>query len=101
MVPRMVWVSRHSGKQSLFRPHCSGCDLAHDVSAKSYAMWLYRLELPRLFHERVDLASGGRPCGQYVIAATDDNVVCEHAELIGKEPRGKWGLWRYPTNTCS
>ena len=50
-------------------------------------MWLYRLELPRLSHERVDLASGGRPCGEYVIAATDNNVVCEHAELIGKEPR--------------
>ena len=33
MVSRMVWVSRHSGRQSLFRPHCSGCDLAHDVSA--------------------------------------------------------------------
>ena len=33
MVPRMVWVSRHAGRQSLFRPHCSGCDLAHDVSA--------------------------------------------------------------------
>ena len=75
--------------------------LAHDVSAKSYAMWLYRLELPRLSHERVDLASGGRPCGEYVIAATDNNVVCEHAELIGKEPRGNWGLWRYATNTCS
>ena len=33
MMSRMVWVSRHSGRQSLFRPHCSGCDLAHDVSA--------------------------------------------------------------------
>ena len=27
MVPRMVWVSRHSGKQSLFRHHRSGCVL--------------------------------------------------------------------------
>ena len=27
MVPRMVWVSRHSGRQSLFRRHLSGCVL--------------------------------------------------------------------------
>ena len=27
MVPRMIWVSRHSGKQSLFRHHRSGCVL--------------------------------------------------------------------------
>ena len=44
MVPRMVWVSRHSGKQSLFRHRRSGfcwqrsrslasTDLVHDASA--------------------------------------------------------------------
>ena len=33
MVPRMVRLAGFAGKRSSFRPHCSGCDLAHDVSA--------------------------------------------------------------------
>ena len=85
---------------SLLVPDEIGC-LAHDTSTKSYAMWLYRLNLPHLFHQRVDLIAGGTPCGPYVIATVDKNVVCEHAELVGEEPRGTWGLWRYPADSCS
>ena len=33
MVPRMVRLAGFAGKRSSFRPHCSGCGLAHDVSA--------------------------------------------------------------------
>jgi hypothetical protein len=74
--------------------------LSHDASAKSYAMWLYRLELPGMQHRRVHLAAGQQPCGGYVIAGTDALNDCDGAELLATEPRAQWGLWRYPTQSC-
>jgi hypothetical protein len=74
--------------------------LAHDISTKSYAMWLYRLELPRIEHQRVDLGTGAVPCGNYVIAGEDALNFCNGAEMIAKEPRANWGLWTYPPEGC-
>jgi hypothetical protein len=80
-------------------PEETSC-LSHDASAKSYAMWLYRLELPEMQHRRVHLAAGQQPCGGYVIAGTDALNDCDGAELLATEPRAQWGLWRYPTQSC-
>ena len=80
-------------------PNDVGC-LAHDSSTKSYAMWLYRLELPDIHHQRVNLSAGGQPCGQYVVAETKTLVHCGDAELIEIEPRANWGLWKYPQQGC-
>ena len=76
-----------------------GC-LAHDSSAKSYAMWLYRLELPDIHHQRVNLSAGEQPCGQYVVADTKTLVHCGDAKLAAIEPRANWGLWKYPRQGC-
>ena len=81
-------------------PEASGC-LSHDTSTKSYAMWLYRLELPELEHQRVRLDAGEQPCGRYVIADSDALTECQGAQLLAAEPRARWGLWLYPTNGCS
>lgn len=75
--------------------------LAHDSSTKSYAMWLYRLQLPNIDHRRVDLTTGGLPCGPYVVAGSEALNDCPTAELVGIEPRANWGLWRYPRQACS
>ena len=75
--------------------------LAHDISSKPYAMWLYRLELPDMRHQRVNLAAGEEPCGNYVIAATDALDDCIDATLLIAEPLATWGLWRYPSNGCA
>jgi hypothetical protein len=80
-------------------PDDTAC-LAHDASTKSYAMWLYRLQLPEMHHRRVDLAADGEPCGNYVIAATDALDDCDEATLLATEPRAEWGLWYYPTQAC-
>lgn len=74
--------------------------LAHDSSTKSYAMWLYRLELPDIHHQRVNLSAGEQPCGQYVVADTKTLVHCGDAELTATEPRANWGLWKYPQQGC-
>ena len=74
--------------------------LGHDASAKSYALWLYRLELPDIHHRRVDLAANDEPCSSYVVAADDALVDCPDAELLGTEPQAKWGLWYYPKQGC-
>ena len=74
--------------------------LAHDVSSKHYSLWLYRLYLPKIEHQRVDLQKGTAPCGNYVIAGTEALKFCEGAEMITKEPRASWGLWTYPTQGC-
>lgn len=75
--------------------------LAHDSSVKSYAMWLYRLELPDIHHRRLDLSVSQQPCGQYVVAEVTALVACGGAELVGTEPRANWGLWKYPTQGCN
>lgn len=74
--------------------------LAHDISAKHYSLWLYRLELPEVEHKRVNLASGAAPCGNHVIAGTEALKFCDAAEMVIKEPRANWGLWTYPTQGC-
>jgi hypothetical protein len=74
--------------------------LAHDISTKRYSMWLYRLELPLIEHQRVNLGTGSVPCGNYVIAGVDALKFCNGAEMIAKEPRASWGLWTYPPKGC-
>ena len=74
--------------------------LAHDASTKHYSLWLYRLQLPKIEHQRVDLEKGSAPCSRYVIAGTEALKFCEGAEMITKEPRASWGLWTYPTQGC-
>ena len=80
-------------------PEATNC-LSHDQSAKSYALWLYRLELPRVLHRRVDLSKGQAPCDQYVIADVGLTTDCAAVKLLAKEPRANWGLWLYPTKGC-
>ena len=80
-------------------PQTAVC-LAHDRSVKSYAMWLYQLELPKISHRRVDLATGEKPCGKYVVADRKSLADCTEAQLVGSEPRSKWGLWVYPSEGC-
>jgi hypothetical protein len=74
--------------------------LSHDATAKSYALWLYRLELPDIRHERINLQGGTNPCGRYVIATPDATARCKDATLLADEPRAQWALWRYPKNGC-
>tara|TARA_Y100000588_G_C14004452_1_gene817139 strand:+ start:199 stop:675 length:477 start_codon:yes stop_codon:yes gene_type:complete len=80
-------------------PEATTC-LAHDSSSKHYAMWLYRLELPAVQHQRLDLSAGSTPCGSYVIADIDALKSCEGAQMIIQEPRASWGLWQYPSEGC-
>ena len=80
-------------------PDDANC-LAHDTSTKSYALWLYRLELPKMQHRRINLAAGDKPCGNYVIAAADALSECVEAKLLATERRAKWGLWHYPPQGC-
>jgi hypothetical protein len=83
-----------------FVPEETKC-LSHDDSVKGYAIWLYRLQLPETHHGRIDLDAGEKPCGGYVIADADALIECGGAELLADEPRGTWGLWKYPTQGCS
>jgi hypothetical protein len=81
-------------------PKTSGC-LAHDASTKTYALWLYRLQLPELQHRRVNVAGGEKPCSSYVVA--DDHVMstsCPSAQRLGTEPRATWAMWHYPPDGC-
>ena len=76
--------------------------LAHDrTSVPDYALWLYRLELPHIAHERVRLATGGTPCSELVIAHDDLALRCTNARHLIDEPAGKWALWRLPGRTCT
>ena len=74
--------------------------LSHDNSVKSYAIWLYKLELPQIEHRRVDLSKGQRPCDRYVIADISLVDTCVGATLVHKEPRASWGLIVYPEQGC-
>lgn len=82
-----------------FVPSSTMC-LAHDATAKNYALWLYRLELPNMKHRRVDLLSGGEPCSAYVIASKSGIENCHDAKMLAAEPRAVWGLWQYPGKDC-
>ena len=81
-------------------PDAVSC-LSHDVSAKSYALWLYRLQLPDIDHVRVDIAAGEKPCSNYVVATDQLRTHCPEAKMLGDEPRGKWSMWEYPAQSCS
>lgn len=72
--------------------------LAHDNSqVPSYARWLYAMQLPSLVHQRVSLERKQSPCSSLIIATTKGTAMVERgAELLGKEPRGSWGLWQLP-----
>ena len=74
--------------------------LTHDSSAKSYALWLYRLQLPSVQHLRIDVSGGTPPCGELVVASKTAFELCLEAQLLAAEPRGGWGLWRYPREGC-
>lgn len=76
--------------------------LAHDrTSVPDYALWLYRLELPEIAHERVRLDAGDRPCSEMVIANDDLARRCLNARHLVDEPAGRWGLWRLPGRECA
>lgn len=81
-------------------PESAQC-LAHDASTKSYALWLYRLELPEIRHQRLNIANGDKPCGRYVVATDDILARCGNAKRLGAEPQAKWSMWLYPSVGCS
>ena len=75
--------------------------LAHDrTSVPDYALWLYRLELPEIVHERVTLNAGDRPCSELVIADDDLAQRCTNARHLIDEPAASWALWRLPGRRC-
>ena len=75
--------------------------LAHDrTSVPDYALWLYRLELPEVAHERVRLDAGDRPCSELVIADDDLAQRCTNARHLVDEPSASWALWHLPERTC-
>ena len=75
--------------------------LAHDRSSvPEYALWLYRLELPEIAHERVRLDAGDRPCSELVIAHDDLAQRCTNARHLVGEPAASWALWHLPERTC-
>ena len=75
--------------------------LAHDLtSVPEYALWLYRLELPEITHERVQLEAGDRPCSELVIAHDDLAQRCTNARHLVDEPAASWALWHLPERTC-
>ncbi len=75
--------------------------LAHDrTSVPEYALWLYRLELPEIAHERVRLDAGDRPCSELVIAHDDLAQRCTNARHLVDEPAASWALWHLPERTC-
>ncbi|WP_419943803.1 hypothetical protein [Candidatus Poriferisodalis sp.] len=78
-------------------PRC----LAHDrTSVPDYALWLYRLELPEIAHERVELNAGGHPCSELVIADDDLPERCANARHLVDEPAASWALWHLPEGRC-
>ena len=75
--------------------------LAHDRSSvPEYALWLYRLELPEITHERVQLEAGDRPCSELVIAHDDLAQRCTNARHLVDEPAASWALWHLPERIC-
>ena len=75
--------------------------LAHDRSSvPDYALWLYRLEVPEIAHERVRLNAGGTSCSELVIADDDLAQRCTNARHLVDEPAASWALWHLPGRTC-
>ncbi len=75
--------------------------LAHDrASVPEYALWLYRLELPEIDHERVELDDGDRLCSELVVAHDDLAQRCTNARRLVDEPAASWALWHLPERTC-
>ena len=75
--------------------------LAHDrTEVPDYALWLYRLELPQISHERVDITIGDRPCSTMVIAHDDLTARCSNARHLVDEPAASWALWHLPEGRC-
>ncbi len=75
--------------------------LAHDqTSMPDYALWLYRLEVPEIAHERVHLNDGSTSCSELVVA--DDDLVqrCTNARRLVDEPAASWALWHLPGRMC-
>lgn len=81
-------------------PSDAGCVSYDSGSVKSYALWLYRIELPKLNHEPIRLNKSQPPCGTYVVAGISALEGCRGARLLGSEPRADWGLWAYPETGC-
>ena len=76
--------------------------LAHDQTAvRDYALWLYRLELPQIAHERVDLSAGHSACSEFVIAHDDLAERCTNARHLVDEPAASWALWRLSGLFCT
>ena len=74
--------------------------LSHDASVKSYSLWLYRLALPELEHQRVRVTSNEQLCSPYVVAGDHELDRCSNARLLANEPRAKWGLWYLSLGQC-
>ncbi|WP_428116728.1 hypothetical protein [Candidatus Poriferisodalis sp.] len=85
----------------VFRAGGLSC-LAHDrTMVPSYAMWLYRMELPSIRHERVSLTSGRTSCSEFVIAHDGLDERCTNARHLVDEPAGAWALWFLPDRRCA
>ncbi len=75
--------------------------LAHDrTSVPDYALWLYRLEVPEIAHERVHLNAGSSSCSELVIADDDLAQRCRNARRLVDEPAASWALWHLPGRMC-
>jgi hypothetical protein len=77
--------------------------LAHDrTEVATYVLWLYRMQLPDLDHQRVDLSAGEAPCSSLVVAHLTESTLagCPDASVLATEPKGTWGLWEVPTGAC-
>ena len=75
--------------------------LAHDrTSVPDYALWLYRLEVPEIAHERVRLNAGSTSCSELVIADDDLAQRCTNARHLVDEPAASWALWHLPGRMC-
>ena len=70
-------------------------------TTKPYAIWLYRMQLPKSEHRSLSLESKERPCGRHVLAGVTALQQCDGAQFIKKEERGNWGLWTYPEDGCN
>ena len=68
--------------------------LSHDNAVSNYVLWLYRLELPELRHERVDVEHSQMLCGRHLVAHENALTHCPGAQIVASEPRGDWVLWR-------
>ena len=75
--------------------------LAHDrASVPDYALWLYRMEVPEIAHERVRLDAGSTSCSELVIADDDLAQRCRNARHLVDEPAASWALWHLRGRMC-